>query len=121
MNLAERVSKEIGRVLRTYCYVSQTQWIKYIGFIEELNSTKLLVKLKDMLHNKSNATEVTIIYGKGFFPEDAAPRVQENWDTIKEKCLRRLATKRINKHKVNARVTETMFNVGDKSTYRGRK
>ena len=90
-NPVERVMKEIGRILRTYCHDQQTNWFKYIGQMEDyINNT---------YHSAAGATPNEIQGKEGINLPINLSRIKTNNESISieqvKKNLKKAANKEI--------------------------
>ena len=100
-NPTERVMREIGRLLRTYCSEKHTSWVQYIKTIENLlNITK---------HYTTECTPIEVHFGKPLhdeitklinFPENA-PISKEYLITLAKKNIEKNFAKRTKNQKAS--------------------
>lgn len=113
-NMTERYNKEIGRLLRSYCFDKHTKWACLLNFVEDcLNSaisevTGFAPKL--LQFGKSSGRPIEALVS---FPFDF--QESRDWETVlllARERLRSRAERRATKH--DNQIKPVVFNVGDR-------
>nr|CAI5835656.1 unnamed protein product [Callosobruchus analis] len=111
-NLTERYNKEVGRLIRAYCYDKHTKWATMLDFVEDC--------LNNSISEPTGYTPLYLQFGKKVehpiskyvsYPEGGndAP-IEQVWILARERMLSK-AEKRANKF--NSTIKPVQFAVGD--------